>query len=165
MAKLLSVTDKVLTFFEEWTLFITVLAAMVALFFNVILRYGFSYSLAWSEELVREVILYTTFIGCSAAIKNRSTVRIDALVQLVPRLKHPLAMFSYAVNLVFAAVMIYFGYLLCALQVESAQTTLILQIPTVYLYAILPLMGAMMFVRVLMMMYMDIRAHSAATPR
>jgi len=165
MAKLFSVLDKVLTFFEEWTLFVTVLAAMVALFFNVILRYGFSYSLAWSEELVREVILFTTFIGCSAAIKNRSTVRIDALVQLVPRLKHPLAMFSYAVNLVFAAVMIYFGYLLCALQVESGQTTLILQIPTVYLYAILPLMGAMMLVRVLMVMVTDIRAHSAATPR
>ena len=159
------VIDKVLTFFEEWTLFITVLAAMVALFFNVILRYGFSYSLAWSEELVREVILYTTFIGCSVAIKNRSTVRIDALVQLVPRLKYPLAIFSYAVNLVFAALMMYFGYQLCALQVESDQTTLILQIPTVYLYAILPLMGAMMFVRVLMMMVTDIRAHSAATPR
>jgi C4-dicarboxylate transporter, DctQ subunit len=164
MAKLFEVLDKVLTFFEEWTLFITVLAAMVALFFNVILRYGFSYSLAWSEELVREVILYTTFIGCSAAIKNRSTVRIDALVQLVPRLKYPLAIFSYAVNLVFAALMLYFGYQLCALQVESNQTTLILQIPTVYLYAILPLMGVMMFVRVLMMMVTDIRAHGAATP-
>ncbi len=165
MTRLFEALDKVLTFFEEWTLFVTVLVAMVALFFNVILRYGFSYSLAWSEELVREVILYTTFIGCSVAIKNRSTVRIDALVQLVPWLKYPLAMFSYVVNLVFAAVMIYFGYLLCVLQVESNQTTLILQIPTVYLYGILPLMGVLMFVRVLMVMVTDIRAHSAATPR
>jgi len=62
-------------------------------------------------------------------------------------------------------VVIYFGFLLCALQVESNQTTLILQIPTVYLYAILPLMGLMMFIRVLMMMVTDIHAHSAATPR
>ena len=165
MTRLFETLDKVLTFFEEWTLFVTVLVAMVALFFNVILRYGFSYSLAWSEELVREVILYTTFIGCSVAIKNRSTVRIDALVQLAPWLKYPLAMFSYVANLVFAAVMIYFGYLLCVLQVESNQTTLILQIPTVYLYGILPLMGVLMFVRVLMVMVTDIRAHSAATPR
>ena len=162
MAKLLWVLDKVLTFFEEWTLFLTVLVAMVALFFNVILRYGFSYSLAWSEELVREVILYTTFIGCSVAIKNRSTVRIDALVQLVPQLKYPLAMFSYLVNLVFALVMIYFGYLLAALQVESDQSTLILQIPTVYLYAILPLMGVMMAIRVLIVIRDDIRSRRAA---
>jgi len=161
MEKILSALDKVLTFFEEWTLFITVLVAMVALFCNVILRYGFSYSLAWSEELVREVILYTTFIGCSVAIKNRSTVRIDALVQLVPKLKFPLAMFSYLVNLAFAVVMVYFGYLLAVLQVESDQSTLILQIPTVYLYAILPLMGIMMVFRVLMVMRDDIRSRRA----
>jgi TRAP-type C4-dicarboxylate transport system permease small subunit len=161
MEKILSALDKVLTFFEEWTLFITVLVALVALFFNVILRYGFSYSLAWSEELVREVILYTTFIGCSVAVKTRSTVRIDALVQLVPALKFPLAMFSYAVNLAFAVVMVYFGYLLAVLQVESDQTTLILQIPTVYLYAILPLMGMMMALRVLMVMRDDIRSRRA----
>jgi TRAP-type C4-dicarboxylate transport system permease small subunit len=165
MAKILSALDRVLTFFEEWTLFITVLVAMVALFFNVILRYGFSYSLAWSEELVREVILYTTFIGCSVAIKNRSTVRIDALVQLVPKLKYPLAMFSYLVNLAFAGVMVYFGYVLAAMQVESGQTTLILQIPTVYLHAILPVMGIMMVVRVLMVMRDDIRSQRAAAQR
>jgi TRAP-type C4-dicarboxylate transport system permease small subunit len=165
MEKLFAVIDKVLTFFEEWTLFITVLAAMIALFVNVVMRYGFSYSLAWSEELVREVILYTTFIGCSAAIRSRSTVRIDALVQLVPRLKYPLGIFSYVVNLAFAGVMIYFGYLLCVLQVESDQTTLILQIPTVYLYAVLPLMGFMMFLRVIMMMVADIRGQSAAALR
>jgi TRAP-type C4-dicarboxylate transport system permease small subunit len=165
MGKLIEILDKVLTFFEEWTLFITVLVAMVALFFNVVLRYGFSYSLAWSEELVREVILYTTFIGCSVAIKNRSTIRIDALVQLVPVLKYPLSIFSYLVNLVFAVVMIYFGYLLCVLQVESDQTTLILQIPTVYLYAILPLMGVLMFIRVLMVMHDDMRSQRAQAQR
>jgi TRAP-type C4-dicarboxylate transport system permease small subunit len=150
--------DKVLTFFEEWTLFITVMAAMLALFLNVILRYAFSYSLAWSEELVREVILYSTFIGCSAAIKNRSTVRIDALVQLLPKLKYPFEIFSYAINLLFAVMMIYFGYLLCRLQVESGQATLILQIPTVYLYAFLPLMGVMMLIRIVVIIMTELRA-------
>ena len=58
--RFLDFLDKILTFFEEWTLFISVLVALVALFFNVVLRYGFNYSLAWSEELVRHVIVYTT---------------------------------------------------------------------------------------------------------
>jgi len=157
--------DRWLTLFEEWTLFLTVLAAMVSLFFNVILRYGFSYSLAWSEELVREVILYTTFVGCSAAIRTRATVRIDALVQLVPRLQYPLALFSYGVHLVFAAVLLYYGIQLCILQVVSEQTTLILEIPTVYLYALLPLLGVLMVLRVLMMATADIRARRTAAAR
>ena len=49
--KILNFLDKVLSFFEEWTLFISVLVALVALFFNVVLRYGFNYTLAWSDEL------------------------------------------------------------------------------------------------------------------
>ena len=88
--KILNFLDKILTFFEEWTLFVTVMVALIALFVNVVLRYGFNYSLAWSEELVREVIIYTTFIGCSAAVKNRSMIKIDASVQLLPKLKMPL---------------------------------------------------------------------------
>jgi len=157
MAKSFAVLDKILTFFEEWTLFITVLVAMVSLFINVVMRYGFNYSLAWSEELVREVILYTTFIGCSVAVKNRSTIRIDALVQLVPVLKHPLAIFSHVVTLLFSVVIIYFGYLLAEIQVVSGQKTLILEIPTAYLYAVLPLMGLLMFIRTLMIMGEDLQ--------
>lgn len=161
MKKIFSVVDKVLSFFEEWTLFITVLVAMVSLFANVVLRYGFHYSLAWSEELVREVILYTTFIGCSVAVKKRSTIRIDAFVQLVPVLKYPFEIFSHVVTLLFCVIIIYFGVLLAQLQVMSGQKTLILQIPTAFLYAILPLMGGLMFIRTLMAMAEDFLARRA----
>ncbi len=154
--KILGFLDKILTFFEEWTLFITVMVALVALFFNVVLRYGFNYTLAWSEELVREVIIYTTFIGCSAAIKNRSMIKIDASVQLFPRLKLPLTFFSNLVTLIFSIIMVYYGWLMAVLQVETHQKTVILQIPLVYLYAILPLMGGMMFIRTIQVVYDDI---------
>ncbi|PQP35808.1 TRAP transporter small permease [Desulfobacteraceae bacterium SEEP-SAG9] len=154
--KILGFLDKILTFFEEWTLFVTVMVALVALFFNVVLRYGFNYTLAWSEELVREVIIYTTFIGCSAAIKNRSMIKIDASVQLFPRLKLPLTFFSNLVTLIFSIIMVYYGWLMAVLQVETHQKTVILQIPLVYLYAILPLMGGMMFIRTIQVVYDDI---------
>jgi len=157
---ILNFLDKVLTFVEEWTLFITVMIALISLFFNVVLRYGFNYSLAWSEELVREVIIYTTFIGCSAAVKNRSMIKIDALVQLVPKLKLPLSYFSNLATLIFSAMMIYYGWRMAALQVQTYQKTIIMQIPLVYLYAILPLMGVMMFIRTVQVIYEDFtKAH------
>jgi C4-dicarboxylate transporter DctQ subunit len=86
--------DKGLSFFEDWTLFISVMVALVALFFNVVLRYGFNYTLAWSEELVREVIIYTTFIGCCAAVKKRSMIKIDASVQLFPKTESTVDLFQ-----------------------------------------------------------------------
>ena len=154
--KILATFDKILTFFEEWTLFITVMVALISLFVNVVLRYGFNYSLAWSEELVREVIIYTTFIGCSAAVKNRSLIKIDASVQLLPKLKMPLTYFSNFVTMVFAFMMIYYGWLMVALQHRTNQKTIIMEIPLVLLYAILPLMGIMMLIRVIQVIYDDI---------
>ena len=154
--KILDFLDKILTFFEEWTLFISVMVALVALFVNVVLRYGFNYSLAWSEELVREVIIYTTFIGCSAAVKNRSMIKIDASVQLLPKLKMPLTYFSNFVTLIFAALMIYYGWLMMILQYRTQQKTIIMEIPLVILYAILPLMGGMMMIRAVQVIYQDV---------
>ncbi len=156
LGKVLGVLDKILTFFEEWTLFIAVMVALVALFCNVVLRYGFNYSLAWSEELVREVIIYTTLIGCSAAVKARSMIKIDASVQLLPALKTPLTFFSNTVTLIFSVMMLYYGWKMAALQVLTNQKTIIMQIPLVYIFSILPLMGMMMLIRVIQVFYDDI---------
>ena len=154
-AKTLTVLDKILSFFEEWTLFITVMVALIALFINVVLRYGFSYTFAWSEELVREVIIYTTLIGCSAAIKNRSMIRIDALVQLVPKLKLPLSYISHIATIIFSFMMLYSGWQMALMQVRTEQKTIIMQIPLVYLYAMLPMMGGLMLIRTIQVMYQD----------
>ncbi len=161
IGKILGFLDKILSFFEDWTLFISVMVALLALFFNVILRYGFNYSLAWSEEVVREVIMYTTFIGCSVAVKNRSMIKIDALYQLVPGARFPLSIFSNLVILIFSVMMIYYGTVMAILQVATNQKTVILQIPIVYLYAFLPLTGSLMFLRTLHVIYNDIATERA----
>jgi len=154
--KILNFLDKVLTFFEDWTLFLTVFIALIALFINVFLRYVFNYTLAWSEELVREVIIYTTLIGCSAAVKNRSMIKIDASVQLLPKLKVALTFFSNFATLTFSTIVLIYGWRLAAMQVQTQQKTIILQIPLVFIFSILPLMGGMMFIRTVQVIYQDI---------
>jgi C4-dicarboxylate transporter, DctQ subunit len=158
LTKVFAVIDKVFSFIEDWVLFLTTMAALIALFINVILRYGFNYSLAWSEELVREVIIVTTFIGCSAATKVRAMVKVDALIQLVPVTKFPLMFFANLVTLLFSGMMIYYGWKLVLMQAATEQTTILLQIPLELLYSVLPIMGIMMFIRALMVMYQDWQA-------
>jgi TRAP-type C4-dicarboxylate transport system permease small subunit len=155
LTKVFAVVDKVFSFIEDWVLFLSTMAALIALFINVILRYGFNYSLAWSEELVREVIIVTTFIGCSAATKVRAMVKVDALIQLVPVTKFPVMFFANLVTLLFSGMMIYYGWKLVLMQAATSQTTILLQIPLELLYAVLPIMGIMMFIRTLMVMQQD----------
>lgn len=147
--------DRILTFLEDWTLFFSVMAALAALFFNVVLRYGFNYTLAWSEELVREVIIFTTFIGCGAAIKYRAMIKIDAIIQLIPELKVPLTYFSHLATLVFSMMMLYYGWQIATLQVVTQQKTIIMQVPLVYLYSLLPIMGITMLLRTIQVMHQD----------
>jgi len=52
-------------------------------------------------------------------------------------------------------MMIYYGWLMAALQVRTHQKTIIMQIPLAYLYAILPLMGTMMLIRTIQVMHQD----------
>ena len=162
LTKVFAVIDKVFSFIEDWVLFLTTMAALIALFINVILRYGFNYSLAWSEELVREVIIVTTFIGCSAATKVRAMVKVDALIQLVPVTKYPLMFFANLVTLLFSGMMIYYGWKLVLMQAATEQVTILLQIPLELLYSVLPIMGIMMFIRTLMVMHQDWQAWQKA---
>ncbi len=158
LKQIMNTVDKSLTLFEDWTLFLTVITALIALFANVILRYGFNYTLAWSEEYVKLVIIYTTFIGCSASVKNRSMIKVDVLLQLIPITRFPLILFSHLATIVFSMIMVFYGWKMAAQQASTGQTTIIMLIPMVYLYALMPLMGALMLIRTLQVLYQDIAA-------
>jgi len=158
LRKFLRKVDTIVTNIEEWTLFIIVMAALLSLFANVVLRYGFNYTLAWSEELVRIVIIYSTFIGASVAVKQRAMIKIDAIVQIFPGLKSGLTFYSNILMLVFACMMVYYGYKMTLLQHMTNQKTIIMQIPLVIIYTIMPITGVLVFIRTCQVIIQDIRA-------
>ena len=88
-------------------------------------------------------------------------IKIDASVQLLPRFKMPLTYFSNFVIMIFAGMMIYYGWLMVMLQYRTHQKTIIMEIPLVILYFILPLMGVMMLIRAIQVIYQDINEQRA----
>ncbi|HCY83714.1 MAG TPA: TRAP transporter small permease [Desulfobacteraceae bacterium] len=163
LGTILKKLDKLISRIEEWTLFTIVTAALISLFANVVLRYGFNYTLAWSEELVRIVIIYSTFVGASVAIKKGSMIRIDAVVQIFPRLEKGLTFYSHILMLVFSGIMIFYGYKMTHLQMLTHQKTIIMQIPLVIVYAIMPLTGGLMCIRTLQAMILDMKQQPKQT--
>lgn len=155
--KTFKTVDRVFSKIEEWSLFITVCVALCTAMANVILRKVTSdLSLYWSDEVVRKVIFFSTYIGCVAAIRNRSLIRIDALPQMLPVLRKPLTLFSHIAVLVFSVVMVYLGaQMTYMMYLDEYAKTATLQIPEFYFYAVLPLMGVMMFLRTLIVMRED----------
>lgn len=83
---------------------------MFALVFtNVVTRYGFGFSLAWSEEVARFVMIWVTFLGAGLALREGRHVAIEILQDRLPararrRLRLGLALVILAF-LVFLAVL------------------------------------------------------------
>lgn len=157
LKKVFVIVDRIFRQVEEWSLFTAVCLALVTAMTNVILRKTtHDLNIYWSDEVVRKVIFFSTYIGCVAAIRNRSLIRIDALPQMLPVLKKPLTLFSHCVVLVFSVAMIYLGMQMTIMMYndEYARTTT-LQIPEYLFYVVLPIMGVMMFLRTLIVMRED----------
>jgi len=145
--KIFRVIEKTLTVFEEFTLFLTVFLALGGLFLNVVLRYGYSYTLAWSEELVRLVIIYTTFIGSSVAVKKSQQVKIDAVIQFFPKTEKFFEFLSLLATVVMGIFLIKFGLDIIKLMAMTNQSTIILKVPMSVVYGVLPLTGCLMILR------------------
>ena len=63
------------------------LVAMVVLVFgNVVLRYGFNRGIAVSEELSRWLFVYVTFLGAIVAMREHGHLGVDSLVRRLPPL-------------------------------------------------------------------------------
>jgi len=162
LKKIARAIDRAFSFFEDWTLFITVAVALLTAMANVILRKTTStYNLYWSDEIVRKTIFFSTYIGCVAAIRHRSLIRIDALPQIFPILKKPLTLLSHLAVLVFSGSMIWLGgQMTIQAYTDEYLKTASLQIPEWIFYLVLPVMGVMMFIRTLVVMIEDWRGVS-----
>ncbi len=149
--------DRSFSQFEDWMLFLTVSIALITAMANVVLRKTTSdLNLYWSDEIVRKVIFFSTYFGALAAVRSRSLIRIDALPQLLPILKKPLTLFSHLVVLIFSGIMVWIGSAMTVDKFHDAYSkTATLQIPEWIFYAVLPVMGGMMFVRTLIIAYED----------
>lgn len=165
LKKIFKSLDRSFQFVEEWSLFTAVCVALLTAMANVVLRKTTdNFSLYWSDEVVRKVIFFSTYIGCVAAVRSRSLIRIDALPQMLPVLKKPLTFISHAAVLLFSGIMVYLGFEMTTMmyQDEFARTAT-LRLPEWLFYAVLPIMGVMMFVRTLIIIWEDIRDQQEIT--
>jgi TRAP-type C4-dicarboxylate transport system permease small subunit len=155
--------DRAMIVCENWSLLLSVCIALIVAMANVVLRkLTNDVNLFWSDEVVRKTIFFSTYIGCVVAVRSRSLISIDALPQIIPGLKKFLAFFAHVVTLIFAGAMVYLGGTMTVMMYEDEYAkTASLQIPEWIFYSVLPVMGAMMFFRTLLVLLEDLKEGAA----
>lgn len=118
---------------------------VVTAFYQVVSRYVFGRTPAWTEEAARYLAIWVVLLTSALAIEFRGHIAVDLiLVRLPQRVRLLTTSVGWAGILLFLVVFVYESFQL--LGVAAGQVTPGLGIPMVYIYAILPLAGSCMLI-------------------
>lgn len=122
---------------------VAVAAMLVVVVAQVVFRYGLDASLVWAEEAARYLLVLTTFLGASVAMRRGAHMTVQVVVERLPaggrRLVEALA--QVAGCLVYA-VLVRSGLALAGANFDQASPALGLPLGLVYL--LIPLAGVLL---------------------
>lgn len=127
----------------EWLLVPIVLFFAGLLIVSVFSRYVFQLPIIASVELTRLAFVWATFLGIAAGVKRGVHVRVIAFVSTLPDALRGLTIYLvHGSILVFALLMVWEGW---GLTLRMLPTTFpALGVSQAWLYAVLPVSGALM---------------------
>ncbi|WP_108661817.1 TRAP transporter small permease [Acuticoccus kandeliae] len=163
MTETLRTCDRVLGFVLRAVPVLCLSALFVILFANIISRYFQLWSLAWFDEIVETLFAYLVFIGAAALWREGEHFRVDWVESaLHGRARALLRLLVSLLSLAFLIIMTIKGY---DLAVRSRAVTPILGYPTAYVYAAIPISGAIMLIYSLFDVAREVRGvlHPAPT--
>ena len=116
----------------------------ISVFAQVALRYGFSITPFWGEELNRDFLIVAVLLGAAASVRGSRHIRVEFIVDLLPlRLQHWWRLLLDLLTLVLFAILVVTG--INAVQFNMAQLTVAMQIPVAWLMLFVPLGFALAF--------------------
>lgn len=124
---------KIMENFEEYFLVGTLFFNVVIIFLQVVMRYCFSNSLTWTEELARYVFIWQAWIGASYGVKKMGHIRVEVLAEKFKGKNRILFdILIYAIWLVFMCFLAYTGTQLTLYVASTGQLSPANQIPMEY---------------------------------
>lgn len=143
--------------------FYTLVVAVIGI--EVIRRFVLSFSSIWGEEIARFAFIYLTWIGASAAVRNRSHIRIDLIYSWVPVRHHVwLYIFADIATMAFAVVAFYYSLIPIFTSLQFDSVTDGLRINRTFFLMAVPLGFAMTMGRVVQNIVRDLMDHRAGRP-
>mgnify|MGYP001398935140 CR=1 FL=1 len=136
---------------EEYLLVYSLMFSVGLIFIQVVMRYVFSSSLSWSEELARYLFLWQIWLGASYAVKEHRHLRIEIIQDLIknPVYKKIFELFVTALWLGFSVFLAFEGSALTSLLFERGQVSPAMRMPIAFAYASVPAGCILMSIRLI----------------
>lgn len=154
MEQLKKILDSVFVWVLKLAMVLLV-AMVVLVFLNVVLRYGFSSGVYWSEEISLVIVIWFTFIAMALGVKESLHINVDILPKKLPKgFFIILDCIRDLLVILIGGIMIYYGW---KLTLNGAKSFLpATQIPNSINYVVLPIAGIFIVLYAVVHLYDDI---------
>lgn len=143
---------------ERWLCLIFYSMIFFTIVVEVLRRFGLSYSSIWGEEVARYSFIYLAWIGAALAIRNRSHIRIDVLVNaLGPRGKAALYLFADLATLALAITALWVSIEPVTTSLKFGSVTDGLRISKAWFMMAVPIGFTLITIRLLQSIWRDIQ--------
>jgi len=134
---------------EYLFLALVMLSTTLLLFVNVVLRYVFSSAIFWTEETLRYLIVWITFIGAATCIIKNSHISLDILTIFLPEKYHKIMYFAVnVICLIFSILIFWYSLKLTLAAREFGQISATIgNFPMYIVYSCMPLGSFLMICR------------------
>ena len=153
MNQLLHTIDRGLAWFEATLsrVFLALAAALAV--FQVGLRYLFGLGIPWGAGAVINLVVWAVFVGSSEAIRQRTHIRLEVLVeQLPPRARQAVEIASDLCCLVFSVTVAVLAFQFEGFLYHSGEVSPSTYLPEYVLFLCLPLGASLMSLRFLQLL-------------
>ena len=143
---------------ERWLCLMFYTMIVLTLVSEVLRRFGLSYSSIWGEEIARYSFIYLAWFGAALAIRNRSHIRIDVLLNaLGRRSKAALYIFGDLASLLLSVVALWVSTEPVVTSIEFGSVTDGLRISKAWFLIAVPLGFSLIVIRLLQSLYRDVQ--------
>jgi TRAP-type C4-dicarboxylate transport system permease small subunit len=134
---------------NKWALVVMLAAMSVIVFTNVSLRYLTNFSITWSEEVARYLMIWMTFVGAGLVLRFGGHVAIANFQEMTATPVQRATRLAIALLLlVFFAIMVWMGYeYMSRMQFQLTPAT---RIPFSYIYAAMPIGFMLLIIHLLL---------------
>jgi TRAP-type C4-dicarboxylate transport system permease small subunit len=134
----------VLNFLARKAALVTMVILFPVIFVNIVTRYFFNYSIAWSSEVSRYSFVIMTFVATAVALKENTHAKFDFfLEQASPRTKRWLLLLNHLIMLGLSIVLSVTG-IMQVIHIWPTRASYMQFLSLGWIYAVIPIAGILM---------------------
>lgn len=122
---------------------IVMLLMTAFVFIQVICRYIFNFTLPWTEELARYLMIWAVFLGAAVSLRQSNLIALEILVQFTPKsISKIIQIIAQVISLIFFVVLVNTG--MDMLKISGFETAPVTKLPMSIVYSSLPVSMVLM---------------------